>query len=160
MSNYEKNIHGRIREVRLSIKLSLTAFAKMLGFSVSYLSEVENKKTKPSLSLLYKISSLPKIDGHWLLTGEGEMTRKPKKEVGVAEDTPAYNKEEVPVEADGPDHALKDKLIQTQGKLIKQMEKRLAETEEKLKISEKLADRIREEDADEHRGEILKKRAM
>lgn len=86
------------------------------------------------------------------------MILEPGKEGGVAENSPIH-KEEKPA-ADEPDHVLKNKLIKTQGKLIEQMEKRLAETEEKLKISEELADRIRKEDEDAQRGEILKKRAM
>lgn len=48
-------------------------FAKNLGFSSSYLSEVESGKTKPSLQLLVNISQFTKYSLHWLLTGEGAM---------------------------------------------------------------------------------------
>jgi phage repressor protein C with HTH and peptisase S24 domain len=48
-------------------------FAKNLGFSSSYLSEVETGKTKPSLQLLLNISQFTKYSLHWLLTGEGAM---------------------------------------------------------------------------------------
>jgi len=61
---------------------------------------------------------------------------------------------------------LKDKLIQTQGKvinqlnLIGQLKYTLVKTEEKLKASEELADRIRKNDLETQRGDILKKRAI
>jgi phage repressor protein C with HTH and peptisase S24 domain len=48
-------------------------FAKTLGFSSSYISEVESGKTKPSLELLLKISQITKHSLHWLLTGEGPL---------------------------------------------------------------------------------------
>lgn len=46
-------------------------FAKRLGFSTSYLSEVESGKTRPSLELLVAISQKTNKSIHWLLTGEG-----------------------------------------------------------------------------------------
>jgi hypothetical protein len=97
----------------------------------------------------------------YIFTGEGEMIRKPEIEGVVAEDSPIYNKEEKITE-DGYDHILKDKLIKTQDELIDQLKNRLAETEEKLKASEELADKIRTETENEnsHRGDILKKKAM
>lgn len=48
-------------------------FAKRLGYSPSYLSEVESGKTKPSLELLVRISQITNYSLHWLLTGEGPM---------------------------------------------------------------------------------------
>jgi phage repressor protein C with HTH and peptisase S24 domain len=48
-------------------------FAKILGFSSSYLSEVESGKTKPSLELLIRISEITKYNLHWLVTGEGPL---------------------------------------------------------------------------------------
>ena len=97
----------------------------------------------------------------YIFTGKGEMKRKPKQECCVAEEKPVYNKknkEEISAE-DEPD-SLKDKLIQTQDELINQLKERLAEFEEKLKISEKFAMRTRKDDSVAQRGEILKKRAM
>jgi len=88
---------------------------------------------------------------------------EPEKESVVAEDSPIY-KEEKPTKGE-PDHILK-KLIQTQDKLISQLElidrlkNRLAEMEEKLKLSEELAAKIRKEDDGVQRGDILKKKVI
>ena len=65
----EKKVNQRIKEIRG--KCSSTEFSKKLGFSISYLSEIETGKRKPSLEMLYKISQNEKINLHWLLTGEG-----------------------------------------------------------------------------------------
>jgi len=54
-------------------------FAKRLGFSSSYLSEVESGKTKPSLELLVRISHITNYSLHWLLTGEGPMLLEPSE---------------------------------------------------------------------------------
>lgn len=51
----------------------------MLGFSSSYLSEVESGKTKPSLELLVNISQITNYSLHWLLTGEGPMRLEPSE---------------------------------------------------------------------------------
>jgi phage repressor protein C with HTH and peptisase S24 domain len=62
---------SRIRRVRGQIPQK--EFAKTLGFSSSYLSEVESGKTKPSLELLMNISQITNHSLHWLVTGEGPM---------------------------------------------------------------------------------------
>ena len=54
-------------------------FANILGFSTSYLSEVESGKTKPSLELLVKISEYTKYSLHWLVTGEGPIIIEPSE---------------------------------------------------------------------------------
>ena len=68
---------SRIKHVRG--KDAQKEFAKILGFSPSYLSEVESGKTKPSLELLIKISQYTKYSLHWLLTGEGPMFLEPSE---------------------------------------------------------------------------------
>ena len=75
VAKYDITIHDRIKKLRTHYGYTLTAFAKILGFSHNYLSEVENRKTKPSLVLLYRISMNTTVNLHWLLTGEGEMLR-------------------------------------------------------------------------------------
>ena len=164
--NYtDKNISERLKHYRVIKRLNVIEFSKLLGISQGALSGLENKKSKPSSDTLANFYKNTDINIVWLLTGEGEMIRKPEKEGYVAKDAPIYNKKEKLAE-DESDHALKDKLIKTQDKVISQLEligqlkDSLAETEEKLKASEELAARIREEDEEAQRDELLKKRAV
>ena len=73
----KSEIGNRIKHVRG--KDAQKEFAKILGFSPSYLSEVESGKTKPSLELLVKISQITNYSLHWLLTGEGPMFLEPSE---------------------------------------------------------------------------------
>ena len=70
-------IGNRIKQIRG--KDTQKEFAKILGFSSSYLSEVESGKTKPSLELLVRISQIANCSLHWLLTGEGFMNLEPSE---------------------------------------------------------------------------------
>jgi len=142
-----------------------TVFAKKAGIPHGTFSAYIKGRV-PHADHLCRIHDTYNININWLLTGIGEMTRKPEKGLEDKKNDTYIYKEENPAAADEPDYALKDKLIQTQDKVISQLEligqlkDSLTEIKEKLKASEKLADRIRKEDEDAHRGEILKKRAM
>ena len=68
---------NRIRHVRGQD--AQKEFAKKLGYSSSYLSEVESGKTKPSIALILKISYITNYSLHWLLTGEGPMLLEPSE---------------------------------------------------------------------------------
>ena len=68
-------------------------FANILGFSTSYLSEVESGKTKPSLELLVKISEYTKYSLHWLVTGKGPMIIEPSESM-VTEGSALYGERE------------------------------------------------------------------
>lgn len=110
-------------------------FAKILGFSSSYLSEVESGKTKPSLELLVKISQYTKHNLHWLVTGEGPVIIEPS-ETMVKEDSALYGALEqytfvpntIPMEDMGPEsggidegksttYAFRRAWLQSKGKL-------------------------------------------
>jgi phage repressor protein C with HTH and peptisase S24 domain len=75
----KSEIGNRIKRVR--DKDTQKEFAKILGFSSSYLSEVESGKTKPSLELLVRISKIANYNLHWLLTGEGPMLFEPSEDM-------------------------------------------------------------------------------
>ena len=63
---------GRISEVRAAEGLSQAEFARRVGVSRSYLSEVENEKGKAPLELIVGIATaFPRVSLKWLLTGEG-----------------------------------------------------------------------------------------
>jgi len=161
-----KKIGDRLKFYRKTKGINTVNLSNLLNISQGALSGLENSKSKPSSDTLANFYKNTDINIGWLLTGEGEMTRNPENEVCVAENTLIYNKEEKHTEDAAADEELKNKLIQTQDeligqlKLIRQLEKRLAETEEKLKASEELADKIRTENENSHRGDILKKKAM
>jgi len=80
-------IGSRVKHVRG--RNNQKEFAKILGFSGSYLSEVESGKTKPSLELLLKISQFTKCGLDWLITGEGPMFLEPPESM-VSEDPALY----------------------------------------------------------------------
>jgi phage repressor protein C with HTH and peptisase S24 domain len=83
----KSEIGNRIRRTRG--KDTQKEFAKKLVFSSSYLSEVESGKTKPSLELLLKISSITNYSLHWLLTGQGPLFIE-ATELTVREDSASY----------------------------------------------------------------------
>jgi phage repressor protein C with HTH and peptisase S24 domain len=83
----KSEIGSRMRHARG--KDTQRKFAKMLGFSASYLSEAESGKTKPSLELLISISKITNCNLHWLLTGEGPMFLEPS-EFMAKEDSASY----------------------------------------------------------------------
>jgi phage repressor protein C with HTH and peptisase S24 domain len=83
----KSEIGNRIKRTR--DKDTQKEFAKTLGFSSSYISEVESGKTKPSLALLLKISQITKYSLHWLLTGQGPMLIEATESM-VREDSAFY----------------------------------------------------------------------
>lgn len=66
-------IARRIREVRKIAELNQTEFAKIIGVSRSYLSEVEALKAKPSVEMIVGIANqFPHLASpYWLLLGYG-----------------------------------------------------------------------------------------
>lgn len=65
-------------------------FADIIGISDSFLSNVINLDSGPSFGLIFGISKIfPQVNINWLLTGEGEMTRKGPNDTPP----PTYNKE-------------------------------------------------------------------
>nr|WP_294557714.1 helix-turn-helix transcriptional regulator [uncultured Rhodopila sp.] len=72
-----KGVADRVRELRLGLGLNQTEFARAIGASRSYLSDVENRKAKVSVDLLFDIvarfrEKADKATLGWLLTGRAE----------------------------------------------------------------------------------------
>lgn len=77
----------RIAAVREYKALNQKQFSDAIGVSRSFLSEVENGKSKPSIEMLSGIAGrYGDIDTDWLLTGNGSMLRS---EAPQAQPTPA-----------------------------------------------------------------------
>ena len=68
-------IGDRLRIARKKLKFSQSKFAKEIGISPNYLSELESNKKSPSERILKLIEIRFAINLNWLLTGEGEMFR-------------------------------------------------------------------------------------
>lgn len=74
-----KTLGATLKEFRESIPLTLRQVEDVSGISNAYLSQLENDKIKkPSANILYKLSSLYKIDLNVLLAAAGiiEKTKK------------------------------------------------------------------------------------
>lgn len=69
------NLGLRIKAVRQYYSERQAEFAERIGVSRSYLSEVENGKSKPSIEMIVGIAKkCPEVRHEWLLTGLGEMS--------------------------------------------------------------------------------------
>ncbi len=76
MTVYDKmskflSIGYRIASIRNAFHLSQTKFADSIGISRSFLSELENGITKPSLPILFTIEYKYGYNYKWILTGDG-----------------------------------------------------------------------------------------
>ena len=68
MANRLVNIGLNVRKYRRLAKLSQIELAVEVGIDRSYLSEIENGRTNPSVSVLYAIADALKIDIRELLS--------------------------------------------------------------------------------------------
>jgi len=149
-----------------------SVFAKKAGISQATFHNY-TKGRMPNAESLYNICNIYNVNINWLLTGKGDVYIKNKKNY-AAEEAPIYNKEKDP-ETAGLLSMTRDVLksdtdysaslaanIRSFHHAIK-TENRLNGLENEIqhiKKSLKQADRIRNNDQDNSRGEILKKRAM
>ena len=83
------SLGNRIKEVRKSQSLTQQEFAKALGISAGYVSEIEQGNKMPGSEVLISLKMAYSINSDWLLTGEGEM-RKGERPQGVAEGLAPY----------------------------------------------------------------------
>lgn len=74
-SNGDDGLIGqRVRQVRLSKKLTQQAFAQSLGIVQGFLCGIERGKKMPSDTLLIALSHLYEISAEWLVSGQGPMS--------------------------------------------------------------------------------------
>jgi len=69
----------RLTALRKALGFNQKEFAKKLGISSGYLSEVESAKTKPGYDVFYNLSRHFPVNFSYLLHGEGEMLAAGKR---------------------------------------------------------------------------------
>lgn len=74
------DIGARLREVRILRGISLRNLARRVGVSASFISQVEQNKSKPSLETLRRISEVLEVNTSFLLEPE-EHRISPSKEI-------------------------------------------------------------------------------
>lgn len=66
-------IGGRVRTIRLHMKMKQADFAGQLKLSIPGLSEIENGKYKPGHDFFYHMADVFNVNLYYLLFGEGPM---------------------------------------------------------------------------------------
>jgi transcriptional regulator with XRE-family HTH domain len=97
------DINGRVRQIRLALKLTIVQFAQSLSISKSNLGAVELSQIKVNGRLVKLICAVFGVREDWLRTGRGEM-------FGAPEANEKYKKVEALFRQLGPvyqDHLLK-----------------------------------------------------
>jgi DNA polymerase V len=99
-------IGERIKKLRTLKNLNQVDFARALGISQGFLSDVENGKNSPNSQVFLSVKRLiPDINSEWLLTGEGEMFRnKEEKQEEKGEEKQA---QEPPTPSPAEPHKIK-----------------------------------------------------
>lgn len=70
-------ICNRFKKIRESKKMTITAIAAAIGEKRQRLQDIEAGKQKIPEDIIVKYIEYFDIDANWLLTGEGEMLKKP-----------------------------------------------------------------------------------
>jgi repressor LexA len=87
-----EEVGARIRVEREGSGMNQASVAKHLGISQPFLSDIENGKKAPTLSVLEGISELRDRSLHWLLFGEEEPPERQAEGVGEEEAAAEYGK--------------------------------------------------------------------
>lgn len=75
--NIKKTIGQRFKEMRLSKGYTQEEFGKLLGYSQSFIAEIERGNLKPSRNILIALKSNLDININWLLANDGPMHYPP-----------------------------------------------------------------------------------
>jgi transcriptional regulator with XRE-family HTH domain len=92
----EKLITRRLREVRLSKKLTLENLAKLTGFTKGYLSQIENSNQPPPIYTLSRISDALGVDMTELFEQSSEGTAYQEITIGRRDHYKLHNRESTP----------------------------------------------------------------
>lgn len=73
-----ENLGARLRKVRMATGMSLREVARQLGVSPSFVSQLENGKSQPSVATLYSLAQLLGVSIDELFAVEGEHASPPR----------------------------------------------------------------------------------
>ena len=89
MNKLNKGLCDRFKQVRVKHDLTQTAFGGKLGIRQGDVSNIEKYRIEPSKAIILSIIEKFNINGHWLLTGIGEMYNR--KSLRINEPAASYN---------------------------------------------------------------------
>jgi peptidoglycan hydrolase CwlO-like protein len=125
-----KDIWSRIDTIISYFNLSDSAFERQAGLSPSYIRKTINSKSSIGHKQLEKIiENFPKINAHWIRTGEGPMING---EAVVDAKSEQIEHMQNLIDSLNSDLKDKDKLIEDQKETIKQLKELLRQAIEKL----------------------------
>lgn len=79
----DKAVNDRMKEIRLMQNMSQTIFASELGVTRDVISNIENDRSSPTISMLKALQKEFKINPMWIISGEKPMKKEEvKKEEG------------------------------------------------------------------------------
>lgn len=82
-------MHNRLILLRKNLQLNQGEFAKKIGISQTYLSEIERGNRNPAPSFFISLTVVFGVSVDWLLTGAGKMFLKKDSDC-VSDNTPLY----------------------------------------------------------------------
>jgi transcriptional regulator with XRE-family HTH domain/quercetin dioxygenase-like cupin family protein len=82
-------VGAQLRERRQAAGLSLRQFARILGVSASFISQLENGKSQPSVATLYQICSALEVTVDELFAALGSSAAQPSSPAATAKTAPA-----------------------------------------------------------------------
>ena len=83
MSDAIAYLGSRLKEIRLKSGISLREIARQLDVSPSFISQIENGKSQPSVATLYAFAKLLSVPVDVLFQSSGEVDIDPDKQLGV-----------------------------------------------------------------------------
>ena len=100
------NLGVRLRQARLHANMSLREMARQLGVSPSFVSQLENGKSKPSVATLYSLAQLLGVSIDHLFDVQDPSTASPKPDVTTLADKQAGDQAGDPGTASAGDDVL------------------------------------------------------
>lgn len=113
-------------------RLTVFSFEKKLGIRGTIDKAIKNKSSVRSDLLSKILEEFPNISAYWLITGKGEMLAQ-KNDYGVSNDKTVHlvNESEIEYGSKTEVYELQKQMIDTQSKLIEQLQQKIDEMQSK-----------------------------